>query len=345
MLAFITKDGNICHMAVQYNGEIKEIGESEAYLEFQQRIAKVAAIDRPVLLIGERGTGKELAARRLHFMSSRWQKPLVTVNCAALPPSLIESELFGYEKGAFTGAQATRKGRFEEAEGGTLFLDEIGLIPLETQEKILRVVEYGTFERIGSSQTMETNARIIGATNADLKALCKEGKFKEDLLDRLSFEVLFLPPLRKRGDDIMLLASYFASKMAIECGVDDIPTFSDSVVQSLMSYSWPGNVRELKNVIERAVYRTNGSLIESVDFDPFKNPYLEEETKDSDEMVPDVFKYDLKSLAKAHESIDISFISRALDEADGNQRVAAELLGLTYDQFRGLYRKYKNLLK
>lgn len=334
-------------MAVQYSGEIKEIGESEAYLAFQQRIAKIATIDRPVLLIGERGTGKELAARRLHFMSSRWQKPLVTINCAALPPSLIESELFGYEKGSFTGAQATRKGRFEEADGGTLFLDEIGLIPLETQEKILRVVEYGTFERIGSSQIMETNVRIIGATNADLKALCKEGKFKEDLLDRLSFEVLFLPPLRKRGEDIMLLASYFASRMAIECGFDGIPEFSESVIEQLNSYSWPGNVRELKNVIERAVYRSSGSRIDNVDFDPFRNPYSTESESSTVSVASkqESFMYDLKDLAKAHENIDISFISRALDQAGGNQRVAAELLSLTYDQFRGLYRKYKSLLK
>lgn len=328
--------------------DIKEIGESEAYLDFQEKVSRVASIDRPVLLIGERGTGKELAARRLHYMSSRWQKPLVAVNCAALPPSLIESELFGYEKGAFTGAVSTRKGRFEEAEGGTLFLDEIGLIPLETQEKILRVVEYGTYERLGSSQTLETNARIIGATNADLKELCKEGKFKEDLLDRLSFEVLFLPPLRKRGDDILLLAKYFASRMSIECGYDDIPEFSQEVVSSLEKYSWPGNVRELKNVVERAVYRCGGSKIDAVDFNPFNNPFDEKPKENEEEPISEsltILNYDLKDIAKAHESVDITFISRALDEASGNQRIAADLLGLTYDQFRGIYRKYKDRLR
>ncbi len=328
------------------DGLVKEVGESEAFLDFQEKVAKVAIIDRPVLLIGERGTGKELAAKRLHYMSSRWQKPIVTINCAALPPSLIESELFGYEKGAFTGALATRKGRFEEAEGGTLFLDEIGLIPLETQEKLLRVVEYGTYERLGSSQTLETNARIIGATNADLKALCREGKFKEDLLDRLSFEVLFLPPLRKRGDDIMVLSQYFAARMALECGYEDIPTFSDDVVKKLYSYSFPGNVRELKNIIERAVYRSGGAKIEDVDFNPFDNPFADAtKAKDKEESTSPILNYDLKDLAKAHEDIDITFISRALDESMGNQRVAADLLGITYDQFRGIYRKYRSRLK
>ena len=173
------------------------IGESDVFLDFQDRLSRVAKVDRSVLIIGERGSGKELAVQRIHYLSGRWQKNLVAVNCAALPSSLIESELFGYEQGAFTGATKTRKGRFEEAEGGTLFLDEIGLIPLEVQEKILRVVEYGTYERVGSSVTHECDVRIVGATNADLVELCREGKFKEDLLDRLSFEVLFLPPLQR----------------------------------------------------------------------------------------------------------------------------------------------------
>lgn len=192
------------------------IGESEVFLDFQRRIADAATVDRSVLVIGERGSGKELAASRLHYLSKRWQKNLVTVNCAALAPTLIESELFGYEQGAFTGAGKTRKGRFEEAQGGTLFLDEIGNIPMQVQEKILRVVEYGTYERVGSSVTHEADVRIIGATNADLKQMCREGKFKEDLLDRLSFEVIFVPPLRERGEDILILANYFASRMAME---------------------------------------------------------------------------------------------------------------------------------
>ena len=347
------KSGRIHHMNGMADGVRMGIGESDVFLDFQDRLSRVARIDRPVLIIGERGSGKELAVQRVHYLSQRWQKNLVAVNCAALPSSLIESELFGYEQGAFTGAVKTRKGRFEEAEGGTLFLDEIGLIPLEVQEKILRVVEYGTYERVGSSVTHECDVRIVGATNADLPKLCEDGKFKEDLLDRLSFEVLFLPPLRERGDDIMLLASYFASKMAMECGMEELPTFSDDVVEQLMSYSWPGNVRELKNVVERAVYRADGPQVRSVDFNPFKNPFAKpEEGKVAEKEAGGSVKerragledMPLSDFALAQEQLDLVFLSRALAKANGNQKAASELLGLTYDQFRGLYRKYKHLL-
>ena len=280
------------------------LGESEVFLDFQAQLSRAAKVNRSVLLVGERGSGKEGAARRLHFLSPRWQQALVTVNCAALPPSLIETELFGYEQGAFTGAQKTRKGRFEEAEGGTLFLDEIGLIPLEVQEKILRVVEYGTFERVGSSVTHEVDARIIGATNTDLPQLCKEGKFKEDLLDRLSFEVLFLPPLRERAEDIMLLANYFSSKMALECGKSEMPHFSKQVEASLMAYSWPGNVRELKNVVERAVYRSDTPTIEEVQFDPFANPYAEQPA----ELQQPHKDLDLTRYEQAREELELSYL-------------------------------------
>lgn len=324
------------------------IGESEAYLDFQSRLSRVAKIERPVIIVGERGTGKEISARRIHYLSDRWKGPLVTVNCAALPSSLIESELFGYEKGAFTGAVQTRKGRFEEAEGGTLFLDEIGLIPLEVQEKILRVVEYGTFERVGSSVTHEIDVRIVGATNADLPDLCRKGLFKEDLLDRLSFEVLFLPPLRRRKGDVMLLADFFASKMAFECGHDEKPVFTDEVVRLLESYPWPGNVRELKNVVERAVYQSDSNVISEINFNPFENPYKDEPIDTSSSLGSarlKEFEYDLKDYDKAHEDLDISYLSRALAQSGGNQRLAALSMNLTYDQFRGLYRKYKDRLK
>ena len=324
------------------------IGESEEYLDFQSRLSRVAKIERPVIIVGERGTGKEISARRIHYLSDRWKGPLVTVNCAALPSSLIESELFGYEKGAFTGAVQTRKGRFEEAEGGTLFLDEIGLIPLEVQEKILRVVEYGTFERVGSSVTHEIDVRIVGATNADLPDLCRKGLFKEDLLDRLSFEVLFLPPLRRRKGDVMLLADFFASKMAFECGHDEKPVFTDEVVRLLESYPWPGNVRELKNVVERAVYQSDSNVISEINFNPFENPYKDEPVDTSSSLGSarlKEFEYDLKDYDKAHEDLDISYLSRALALSGGNQRMAALSMNLTYDQFRGLYRKYKDRLK
>ena len=334
----------------------KPLGESDIFLKFQQRLSKAARVNRSVLVIGERGSGKELAAQRLHYLSPRWEKSLVTVNCAALPPSLIETELFGHESGAFTGAQKARKGRFEEAEGGTLFLDEIGLIPLEVQEKILRVVEYGTFERVGSSKSHKVDVRIIGATNLDLIKLCKEGKFKEDLLDRLSFEVLFLPPLRTRGDDILLLANYFASKMSLECNIDPLPEFSDEVIEQMMNYSWPGNVRELKNVVERAVYRSETSVITEIDLNPFKNPFAqseaEEDNKEQEKVVTVEKKVEeatedklvLENYLINRQNFDLQYLKQALLEANNNQREAAKLLGLSYDQLRGLYRKFKHLL-
>lgn len=328
--------------ALQGGYNQQPLGESEVFLEFQSKLSRAATVNRSVLLVGERGSGKEIAARRLHFLSPRWQQNLVTVNCAALPPSLIETELFGYEQGAFTGAQKTRKGRFEEAEGGTLFLDEIGLIPLEVQEKILRVVEYGTYERVGSSVTHESNVRIIGATNADLPTLCKEGKFKEDLLDRLSFEVLFLPPLRERGEDIILLATYFASKMALECGRKEMPTFSEEVLSVMLTYPWPGNVRELKNVVERAVYRSDCSLIEQLDFNPFENPFAKIEAQELPSLPRAEQKLDLAFFDHARIELDLLYLREALKQASGNQKEAAKLLGLTYDQLRGLYRKYQD---
>ncbi|MCH3917492.1 MAG: phage shock protein operon transcriptional activator [Spirochaetia bacterium] len=339
--------------------QMQPLGESEVFLDFQEKLSKVAPIERSVLIIGERGTGKEIAANRLHYLSGRWEGPLVAVNCAALPSSLLETELFGHEAGAFTGATKARKGRFEEAEGGTLFLDEIGLIPLEVQEKILRVVEYGTFERVGSSTSHQVNVRIVGATNADLKQLCKEGKFKEDLLDRLSFEVLFLPPLRERGDDILLLAHHFASRMSFECGFPDIPVFSDEVEQQLLAYSWPGNVRELKNVVERAVYKSDGKGINEVDFDPFRNPFpLSEEEKPAslglqEEEIKEIpvsgsfpcaGKIDLALYQQKRQEFDVTYLRQALGEANGNQREAARLMNLTYDQLRGMYRKFKDNL-
>jgi len=326
---------------------VEALGQSEAFLEFQERLSRVAPVNRPVLLIGERGTGKELAARRLHFLSNRWKGPLVALNCSALTASLIESELFGYEKGAFTGAEARRTGRFEAADGGTLFLDEIGNIPTEVQEKILRVVEYGTFERVGSTQSVEADVRIVAATNADLVALAEKGQFKQDLLDRLSFEALFLPPLRERKEDILLLANHFAARMAFELGREGIPQFSDEAIAALESYSWPGNVRELKNLVERAVYRSDSTLVEDIVFDPFRSPHRghpsSKKEHGTDETGTDLVQ-DLrnKPFREAVQGLEVRLLQQALEKTKYNQRKAARALGLTYHQFRGLYRKYKN---
>lgn len=337
------------------------LGQSEAFLSFQEQLSRVAKVDRPVLLIGERGTGKELAATRLHFLSPRWQEPFVALNCAALASTLIESELFGHEEGAFTGAGRRRSGRFEAANQGTLFLDEIGNIPLETQEKILRVVEYGSFERVGSSRSIQVNARIIGATNCDLSQLADRGLFMRDLLDRLSFEVLFIPPLRARREDIMLLANHFAAHMAYELGWGDVPQFTDRAVSKLEEYEWPGNVRELKNVVERAVYRSDDHIItdHEIVFDPFRSPYAIKSAEPlpaceepratangRDRGAPSALEplLDGKAYDEVIREVELILIQSALDRARFNQRKAAELMGLTYHQFRGLYRKYADVL-
>jgi len=326
------------------------LGQSEAFLDFQERLSRVAPINRPVLIVGERGTGKELAASRLHFLSERWRGLLVALNCSALNPTLIEVELFGHERGAFTGAEQRRTGRFEAADGGTLFLDEIGNIPMEVQEKILRVVEYGTFERVGSSESMDVDVRIIAATNADLMALAEEGRFMRDLLDRISFEVLFLPPLRERHGDIALLANHFAGRMALELGLDDMPQFSPEAMEALQNHDWPGNVRELKNLVERAVYRSDSPLITHIDVDPFRvKASGRREKAPEDKPVPKQADSldDLmgKPLDQAVRELQIRFLKKALKEARFNQKQAARHLGLTYHQFRGLYRKYSTELE
>ena len=330
------------------------LGQSDAFIAFQEQLSLVAGVDRPVFLVGERGTGKELAAARLHYLSRRWEAPIIALNCATLSSTLLESELFGHEAGAFTGARERRKGRFEAADGGTLFLDEIGLIPIEVQEKILRVVEYGAFERVGSSFPITVDVRIIGATNADLPQLAKEGKFKRDLLDRLSFEVLFLPPLRERHEDIILLARHFAGRMALELGYKDLPEFSDRAIRLLESYPWPGNVRELKNVVERALYKSQGRPIESIEFDPFRTPYSTASVESTVEIqnpatddgsalsFPELGEKPLPELIR---EIELKALRQALLTARYHQGKAANLLGLSYHQFRALYRKHSNALQ
>lgn len=330
-------------------GNVEALGVSEAFLDFQERLSRVAVVDRPVLLVGERGTGKELAARRLHYLSRRWEGPLVALNCAALAPSLIESELFGYEPGAFTGAAARRHGRFEAADDGTLFLDELGNIPRFVQEKILRVVEYGVFERVGGSDPVSVNVRILGATNVDLPELVAEGRFMRDLLDRLSFEVLFLPPLRERREDILLLANHFGARMALELGRTETPEFSPAVEAQLEDYAWPGNIRELKNVVERAVYRAADKSVKTLCFEPFLSPFVKEKQVHVASGIPAPNKKAIEEnepfgFKQAVGNYEIGLLRKSLERCNYNQRDAAVYLGLTYHQFRGLYRKYENRL-
>ena len=330
------------------------IGESEPFLQFQEEISRAAKVDRPLLIIGERGTGKELAAGRLHYLSRRWNEPLVALNCSALAPSLIESELFGYEAGAFTGAQRQRKGRFEAADLGTLFLDEIGNIPLEVQSKILRVVEYQSFERVGGFEPVQVDVRIIGATNADLPAMAAEGRFKSDLLDRLAFEVLVVPPLRERSGDIRLLAAHFAARMAHDLSWPKLPVLADEALAALEDYDWPGNVRELKNVVERAVFRSDNHVVREVVFNPFPRNLPRENTVElarpgESPSAPDgraistgpeeTFSFD-RPFKEQVLDFESGLLTAALEKTQFNQKKAARLLGLSYNQFRGLYRKH-----
>jgi DNA-binding NtrC family response regulator len=231
------------------------MGESPQMLEINERVHRVASIPRPVLIVGERGTGKELVARAIHAASGDTARPMVVINCAAFTDSLLETELFGHERGAFTGADARAHGKFEVASGGTLFLDEIGNMSLSFQQKILRVVEYGTFTRVGGSSEIRVNTRIISATNADLTKLITGGKFLHDLYDRLSFEIIEVPPLRQRQGEIPMLARHFLNEFMKEIPSLSGKRLSKSALDVLIKYNFPGNVRELKNIIERAAYR------------------------------------------------------------------------------------------
>lgn len=319
------------------------IGESPSFLEVIEHVSRLAPLNRPVLVIGERGTGKELIAARLHYLSSRWDKPFVKLNCAALADSLLETELFGHEAGSFTGADRRRQGRFELANDGSLFLDELASTSQRVQEKILRVIEYGEFERVGGSETIRTDVRIIGATNEDLPSLAAQGRFRPDLLDRLAFDVVTLPPLRERQEDILQLAEHFAVKMAGELKLELFEGFSEEATSALLDFDWPGNVRELKNVVERAVYSAMGSdgPIEKIEFDPFESPWRPKARPDTTE--PAVTEspsepYDFKQHIQQQE---IALIKEALQSCKFNQKKTAEHLGMTYHQLRGYLRKYE----
>ena len=329
------------------------IGQSGAFLDAVERASRAAPMRRPVLVIGERGTGKELIAERLHRLSNRWEEPLVIMNCAALPETLIEAELFGHEAGSFTGATRARAGRFEEADKGTLFLDEIGTLSMAAQERLLRAVEYGEVTRIGNSRPIHVDVRIVAATNENLPQLAELGTFRADLLDRLCFEVITLPPLRVREGDIDVLADYFGRRMAAEIGWERWPGFADHVRRELDEHPWPGNVRELRNVAERACYRWDNweQAIAHVQFDPFDSPWKPLDTPRSKEAngvsatvphsLPAAHDYesieDLRAAVEAHER---GIVEHHLGRNRWNQRQTAKALGLSYDQLRHCIRKH-----
>jgi psp operon transcriptional activator len=318
------------------------IGESQVFLEVLEHASRVAELNRPVLVIGERGTGKELIAARIHYLSPRWDRPFVKLNCAALAESLLETELFGHEAGSFTGATRRRLGRFELANEGSLFLDELSNTSDRVQEKVLRVIEYGELERVGGNDTIRTDVRIIGATNEDLPALAEQGKFRADLLDRLAFDVITLPPLRERREDILPLAEHFAVKMAGELRLELFEGFEESARKRLQEYHWPGNVRELKNVIERAVYSAmdSGEPITEIDFDPFDSPWRphKQDPVPGNSQTTPADPYDFKEHI---QDLEIQLLRDALERCRFNQKKTAEFLGMTYHQLRGYLRKYE----
>lgn len=317
------------------------LGESPSFLRILEQVSLVAPLEKPVLLVGERGTGKELIASRLHFLSNRWESQFLKMNCAAISESIMESELFGHEAGAFTGATKTHHGRFERAHGGTLFLDELATTSMLVQEKLLRIIEYGEFERVGGSKTLTCNVRLVAATNQDLPALAADNRFRSDLLDRLAFDVLTLPPLREREEDILLLAEHFAINMAKELGRPLFAGFTPDVCDALEAYTWPGNIRELKNVVERCVYRTEPEdPVDQIVFDPFDSPYrpLAARPDAASRITKPDWPIDIKAQTR---STEIELINQAMRHAKHNQRKAADLLGLTYHQLRGYLKKYE----
>ena len=350
------------------------IGQSNALLEVLEHVSQIAPLSKPVLIIGERGTGKELIAERLHYLSKRWDQSFIKLNCSSLSENLLESELFGHESGAFTGAKGKHEGRFERADGGTLFLDELANTSGLIQEKLLRVIEYGEFERVGGSKTVQADVRLICAANEDLPSLADAGEFRADLLDRLAFDVITLPPLRCRPEDIMTLAEYFAVGMARQLKLQLFSGFSAHAVEQLMTHDWPGNIRELKNVVERSVYRNGGENrpIDHITLDPFASPYrpktriktrerqitsvapttvastpqsapiLEAEVPVNTESSVNSFNFPL-DFKEQTEKYEMDLIQQALSSSQYNQKKTADMLGLSYHQLRGILKKY-NLL-
>ncbi|GHF16489.1 sigma-54-dependent Fis family transcriptional regulator [Kordiimonas sediminis] len=360
------------------NRQDQIIGSSPAFLDLLDQISRAAPLDRPMLVIGERGTGKELIAARLHFLSNRWNENYQKLNCAALPDSLLESELFGYEPGAFTGATKRRKGRFEVSDKGSLFLDEIGTMSMSAQEKLLRVIEYGEFERVGGSETQTVDVRVIGATNIDLPSAAAVGAFRHDLLDRLAFDVITVPPLRERKEDIPVLAETFGMQMAREQEWLQFPGYTKGAMDAMLDYHWPGNVRELKNVVERAVYRAwdGEEPIDDIVFDPFASPFRPKGVAAQPLSSPPGYRLPVSkgdtvavppapeaaSTGKGHGNglgqslsqlpegdfclrsmtaeYERTLLGDVLKRNRYNQRQAAKEAGLTYDQFRHALKKH-----
>jgi two-component system nitrogen regulation response regulator NtrX len=304
------------------------IGESPIMRDLSSKIMYVAPTNSRVIIFGENGTGKELVARAIHKNSKRADKPFFQVNCAAIPDELIESELFGHEKGSFTGAVSRTQGKFEQANGATLFLDEIGDMSLRTQAKVLKVIEEQEFSRIGGKEQIKVDVRIIAATNKDLKKEVEQGRFREDLFYRLNVIPIYVPPLRERIEDIPLLVTYFLVKFSVENGVKE-KKISQSAIKALQSYQWPGNVRELKNLIERLVIMVSSDTIEASD--------LPSNFFDYSRPLPSVEKMDLKN---ARNEFEKDFIIQVLESSNWNITEASQKLGIERTNLHRKIRQY-----
>ncbi|MDP6776574.1 MAG: sigma-54 dependent transcriptional regulator [Candidatus Latescibacteria bacterium] len=311
----------------EFGKRYQVVSVSPQMQQIMQQAQRIASIPRPVLILGDRGTGKELIAAAIHYGGNRQERPFVKVNCAALSATLLESELFGHEKGAYTGATEARAGRFETANGGTLFLDEVANTTPEFQQNILRAIEYQEVQRVGASAPIPVDVRIIAATNADLEQEMAEGRFRRDLYDRLCFEVIRIPRLGQRREDVQPLAEFFAEKITQEVPDLENRPFSPDALKRLYAHAWPGNVRELKFAVERAACVALGAAIEVEDLPP-----------EFHESAPAPSSEGYESQTRAFE---LGLLRRALEDAAWNQREAAKSLKLTYDQFRHLYRKYR----
>ncbi len=313
------------------SSEIEDIiGESPAIQQVKKLIQKVAPYDTNILILGESGTGKEVTAKAIHKLSKRKEKPFVAINCASLPADLLESELFGYEKGAFTGADSNKKGLIEAAHGGTLFLDEIGDMPYELQAKLLRFLEEMKIRPLGSTREINVDVRVIAATNKDLEKLIEEGKFREDLYYRLSSIIITLPPLRERKEDIPLLVQHLLKQIIQKYG-KEINKIDPEFINYLMQHEFKGNIRELKNLLEKAVLLADDDVLTATLFTENKQPLVNLEIGEEG--------IDLKQVLN---DIEKELLMKALERTKGNKTKAAELLGLTFREFRYRLSKYIN---
>ena len=316
-------------MVDQAAEDVRLIGECPAIEALQSTIRRVANTELAILIMGENGTGKEVVARMIHYLSSRRHEPLVAVNCAALTETLLESELFGHEKGAFTDAHETRMGKFELASGGTLFLDEIGDMSLNGQAKLLRVLEEKVVVRVGGSTSIHTDARVFAATNQNLAEMVRNKRFREDLYYRLNVVTLDLPPMRERGNDVMLLAKHFLKDFCIQAR-RPVPKFTAAARKRLLGHPWPGNVRELRNLMERLAYLLQGDKVDADDVAFILSP---------DEASPYVRSFDL-ALSDATQEFQVEYIKKHIEMTRGNMTDAARRLGLHRSN---LYRKMRQL--